>query len=136
MSSSREKYYRVVFLAAALYDTILGIVFMFFHGSAYQLLDIYERLPYYRAYLSLIGAFLFVIGIAYWLIYFSDLRRNRDLITVGALYKLAYCATAVYYFILGEYPHALFVWLFGLADLVFFILMVECRLFLARKSTT
>lgn len=125
-----------MFLVAALYDTILGIVFLFFHGSAYRLLDIYERLPYYRAYLSLIGAFLLVIGIAYWLIYFSDLQRNRDLITVGALYKLAYCATAVYYFILGEYPHALFVWLFGFADLVFFILMVECRLFLARKSTT
>ncbi len=92
-------------------------------------------LPEFGGFNSLIGAFLFVIGIAYLLIFLGDLQRNRDLISIGALYKLAYCAIAFYYFAIGNVPHIIFLSLFGVADLIFFILMAECRLFLAKKST-
>jgi hypothetical protein len=132
MNPAREKYYKGMFLVAAVYDLALGVIFTFFHDPAFRTLGIPEKLPEFRGYLSLLGAFLFVIGCAYWLIYLGDLRRNRDLVTVGTLYKLAYSAIAFYYFAVGNVPHLIFVAVFGVADLIFFILMVECRLFLRR----
>ena len=130
MSKGREQYYRALFLIVAIYDITLGIVFTFFYRHAFEVIGIAHRLPQHGAYLSLIGSFLFVIGVAYYLIYRGDLLRNRDLITIGTLYKLAYCAVAVYYTVIGDVPHMIFVYLFGGCDFIFFILMLECRLFL------
>lgn len=135
MIASRERFYKGLFLVAAIYDIFLGIIFTFFSKFVFRLLNISEMLPEFGGFISLIGAFLFVIGIAYLLIFLGDLQRNRDLISVGALYKLAYCAIAFYYFAIGNVPHIIFLSLFGVADLIFLILMVECRLFLAKKST-
>lgn len=133
MSPARNRFYKGLFLAGTIYDVTLGIVFTFFAGSAFSLFGISEKFPQFPGYLSLIGAFLLVIGIAYLLIYLGDLYQNRDLITVGALYKLAYCSIAFYYFAIGNIPHILFLTLFGVADLIFFILMVECRWFIAKN---
>lgn len=135
MSASRHKFYRGLFLAATIYDLSLGIIFTFFPRFAFQTLGITDQLPVFGGYLSLIGAFLFVIGVAYLLIYLSDLQKNRDLITVGALYKAAYCSIAFYYFAIGQVPHIAFVTIFGMADLVFFILMLECRIYLSRLQS-
>jgi len=135
MSTSREKYYKALFLIAAIYDILLGIIFTFFYRFAFQFLGIAEKMPQHGAYISLIGAFLLVIGVAYALIFVGDLQRNRDLITVGVLYKLAYCAIALYYFAVGQVPHMVFVTLFGIADFVFLVLMAECRLFLRRTGS-
>lgn len=134
MNALRKKYYRGLFLIAAIYDIILGIVFTFFYRDAFEFIGISEKLPEFGAYLSLIGAFLFVIGVAYYLIYRGDLQKNRDLILIGALYKLAYCAIVFFYFAIGEVPHMIFLSLFGVVDLIMFILMVECFIFLRKIS--
>ena len=134
MKALRKKYYRGLFLIAAIYDIILGIVFTFFYRDAFEFIGISEKLPEFGAYLSLIGAFLFVIGVAYYLIYRGDLQKNRDLILIGALYKLAYCAIVFFYFAIGEVPHMIFLSLFGVVDLIMFILMVECFIFLRKIS--
>ena len=60
--------------------------------------------------------------------YRGDLARNLDLILVGVLYKLAYCATTFVYAAIGEVPHMLFVVVFGVADLLMMVLMAECYL--------
>ena len=130
MSVSRRRFYKGLFLAAAIYDLSLGIIFTFFSAYAIQ-----DQLPGFGGYLSLIGAFLCVIGIAYLLIYLGDLQKNGDLVTVGALYKAAYCSIAFYYFALGQVPHIAFVTIFGIADFVFFILMLECRIYLNRLQS-
>lgn len=133
MIASRERFYKGLFLVAAIYDIFLGIIFTFFSKFVFRLLNISDMLPEFGGFISLIGAFLFVIGIAYLLIFLGDLQKNRDLISIGALYKLAYCAIAFYYFAIGNVPHIIFLSLFGVADLIFFILMAECRLFLLKK---
>jgi len=133
MNPAREKYYRGLFLAGTIYDIPLGIIFMFFFKYPFELLGITEKIPK-GAYISLIGAFLFVIGIAYLLIYLGDLLKNRDLIIVGALYKLAYCSIGIYYFAIGDYPHIIFIALFGVIDLIFFVLMAECAIFINKTS--
>ena len=132
MGELREKYYKILFLIAAFYDIFLGIVFTFFYKLAFKLLGISETLPEFGGYISLIGAFLFVIGVAYYLIYRGDLVKNRDLIMIGALYKLAYCAVAFFYFAIGEIPHILFLCLFGVVDFIMFVLMMECFVFLGK----
>lgn len=126
MSATRERYYRTLFWIAAVYDLSLGFVFLFFADPAFELLDAADELPEFTGYVSLIAAFLFVIGIAYVFMAVGDLRRNRDLIAIGILYKLAYAAVAVYYWAIGSYPHIVFVAAFGVADIVFFVLMAEC----------
>lgn len=125
MTSSRERWYRGLFLTATVYDVVLGIVFLFFGGWAFDLLEIRDEMPE-GGYVPLIGAFLLVIGVAYWFIYRGDFARNRDLIAVGTLYKLAYSGVGFWVAAFDEVPHILFVALFGVADAVFLVLMAEC----------
>jgi hypothetical protein len=126
MNPAREKYYCGLFYLAALYDVVLGITFTFFPARAFAALGISDKLPAFGGYLTLLGVFVLVIGIAYFLIARGDLRRNADLILIGTLYKLAYAGTAFYYWSQGSLPHVAFAALFGVADTVFFVLMAEC----------
>jgi len=126
MSPAKEKYYRGLFAIAAVYDVLLGITFTFFPARAFAALNISDKLPAFGGYLTLLGVFVLVVGIAYFLIARGDLRRNTDLILVGTLYKLAYSGTAFYYWSQGNLPHIAFAVLFGVADAVFFVLMAEC----------
>jgi hypothetical protein len=133
MSPVKEKYYRSLFTLSAVYDVLLGVTFMFFAERAFAALGISDKLPAIRGYLTLLGAFVLVIGIAYFLIARGDLKRNVDLILVGVLYKLAYAGTAFYYWYQGHLPHVAFGALFGVADAVFFVLMAECYMLLKRE---
>jgi hypothetical protein len=133
MNPAREKYYRFLFSISAIYDFLLGVTFMFFAERAFAALGISDKLPAIRGYLTLLGAFVLVIGVGYFLIARGDLRQNADLILVGTLYKLAYSATAFYYWAQGSLPHVAFGAVFGVADAVFFILMAECYWSLDKK---
>lgn len=134
MTPARERWYRGLFLTATVYDVVLGIVFLLFGGWAFALLDIRDEMPE-GGYVPLLGAFLLVIGIAYWLIYRGDFETNRDLIAVGTLYKLAYSGVGFWILAVDEVPHILFVALFGVADVVFFVLMAECWLTIRNMRT-
>ena len=136
MTPAKEKYYRALFTVAAFYDLLLGVTFTLFPGRAFAALGISEKLPAFGGYITLLGAFVLVIGIAYGLISRGDLRGNADLILVGTLYKLAYAATAFYYWSAGTLPHIAFAALFGVADAIFFVLMAECWLCLRREIRT
>jgi len=128
----KDKYYRTLFAASAVYDIILGIAFAFFGARIFNVLGIGDKLPAFGGYLTLPGAFVIVIGIACLLIACGDLRRNADLVLVCALYKLAYAATVFYYWWATGLPHVAF-GIFAVADAVFFLLMMEC--FLSEKKS-
>ncbi|MCZ4694594.1 hypothetical protein DWB61_06020 [Ancylomarina euxinus] len=130
---SRISYYKGLFLVAAIYDLILGLVFLFFSRWAFKLIGISDKLPEFIGYLSLIGAFLLVIGLAYFLIYKGDLQKNIDLILVGLMYKLAYCSIAFFYALVGNIPHFIFFALFGILDLIMLILMLECYMWVSKN---
>jgi hypothetical protein len=134
MKPAKEKYYRGLFTIAALYDLLLGLTFTFIPAQAFAALGISDKLPAFGGYVTLLGAFVLVIGIAYALISRGDLRRNADLILIGTLYKLAYAVTAFYYWAAGGLPHVAFGALFGVADTIFFVLMVECYFTLKREA--
>lgn len=134
MTDSKVKYYKGLFLVVAVYDLILGIIFMFFSKSAFNFLEISDKLPEFSGYLTLIGGYVFVLGLAYYFIYRGDLQKNIDLILIGALYKLVYCAITFYYFMIGDIPHILFLGLFGVVDFIMFIMMIECYLTVKKSS--
>lgn len=134
MKPAKEKYYRSLFTVAALYDILLGLTFTFFHGRAFEALGIGDKLPPFSGYLTLLGAFVLVLGIAYALISRGDLQRNADLILIGAIYKLAYAAAAFYYWAAGSLPHVAFAAVFGVADAIFFVLMAECYWSLRKRD--
>ena len=129
MNASRRTYYRWLFGIAATYDLTLGVVFLFFGRWAFDVLDIAEKYPE-GGFLPLIGGFVLVLGLAYAFIARGDLWRNRDLIAVGALYKLAYTGVGLWIAVVDEVPHWLFLWAFGIADAVMFVLILECWLYI------
>lgn len=134
MNPAKAKFYRGLFTVAGIYDVLLGVTFIFFPARAFDALGIGDKLPAFGGYLTLLGAFVLVIGLAYFLIARSDLRRNTDLILVGTFYKLAYATVAFYYWSQGNLPHVAFGALFGVADAVFFVLMAECCWTLKRQA--
>ena len=134
MNATKEKYYRTLFAVAAIYDLVLGITFTFLPARTFAALGIADKLPAFGGYLTLLGAFVLVIGVAYTLIAQGDLRRNADLIFIGALYKLAYASTAIFYWLTTGLPHVIFGAFFGVADAIFFLLMAECYFAVKRDA--
>ena len=126
MSIPHERWCRLLFLVAAIYDLLLGVIFTFFYRWTFIQLGVEDALPEYEGLLVLIGAFLIVIGVAYVYISRGELHRNVDLIAVGTLYKAAYFIVAFVFFMLDGLPHPVFFWVFGVADLIFFVLMYRC----------
>lgn len=116
------RFYRGVFLVAALYDLVIGAVFLFLYPWVYGLMGI--GLPAEPAYLQTSAAFVLVQGIMYVLIYLH-LERNRDLILIGAIYKAAYAVISLYHFGVGDLPHSLFA-VFGFLDIGFLVLFILC----------
>ena len=131
MTARRTRYYRTLFLVAAVCDITLGLIFLFFFRYPFRWLGV--PLPYSTGYVTLIGAFPLVIGVAYYLISRGDLVKNRDLIIVGTWYKLVYSTVVFYHLAAGDIPHLLFA-AFGGVDIVYFALFAECLYTIRRVS--
>ena len=121
MDIKKENYYKSLFLVASIYDFILGIIFLFFYKPVFNLLNI--PLPLNPSYLSLSAAFVFVIGIGYYIIY-KNIHVNRDLVIIGTIYKVAYVLVGLYYLLINLVPHMIFIVL-ALLDTVFGIMFIE-----------
>jgi hypothetical protein len=117
--------WRRLFAAVGVYDAVLGLAFFFFHGPLFDALDV-DR-PETSAYVQLAAALIAIQGLSYFLVARRPVR-NVDLVVVGVVYKLAYSGLALYYWIIDEAPHQIFLW-FGAVDAV---VLVAFLLFLRR----
>lgn len=126
MEVSKINKFKPVFLIAGIYDLITGTTFMFFHRGVLTSLDISANAEELAPYLNLIGAFLFVIGLGYLLIYQSDLSRVRELILIGSFFKLAYVLVASIFYFRDVIPHPVFFTVFGILDFIMFLFMIKC----------
>ena len=113
-------FFRAVFVAGALYDGVLGATFFFLYQPIFRSLGI--PLPDNASYIHLTAGFVFVQGISYWLVA-RNMRRNIDIVKVGALYKAIYTAVAVYYLLTDQLLAAIFAW-FAVFDAVFLVLFL------------
>lgn len=109
--------YRTFFLVAALYDLILGAVFFLLYGPMFTMLDI--ALPNNTSYIHLTAAFVFVQGLGYWFVYQAPIA-NRGIVKIGVAYKFAFASLSIYYFLIDELLHPVFL-LFGILDIGFLV---------------
>jgi hypothetical protein len=116
--------WRPFFLVAALYDIILGAVFVV--ASEPILKAIGMTLPPHIAYIQLAAVFIFVQGLSYWLA-FRDPFANLGIVRVGVAYKVAYAGLVLYYLVIGQLPSVFFIpWaVFDLVFLVGFVMFLQ-----------
>lgn len=110
---------RLLFWVAALYDGLLGILFIVNPTFAFERFDVTP--PNHPGYVQFPAALLVVFA---WMFVrvATDPVTNRGLILYGALLKLSYCAVIFHHWATSDVPR---IWKpFAIADLVFLLLFV------------
>ena len=92
---------KMVFLVGALYDLILGAVFALFFKTVYALFG--TELPNHAGYIQLAAAYIFIFGIGFYFVY-RDPHRNRAIIALGILMKLAFCVVVFGHLLVDTIP--------------------------------
>jgi hypothetical protein len=110
---------KTVFLIAAVYDIILGIVFGLFFKPIYNMFG--AELPNHAGYIQLAGAFILTFGIGFYLVY-KDPVRNQAIITLGVLMKLLFVVIVLGHLLLDTVPA--FYIPFALLDIMFLLLFL------------
>ena len=108
---------RLIFALSAVYDGVLGAAFLTAHGRIFDWLGITR--PNHDAYVQFGASVLLVFAVAFGMVA-ADPVRNRPLMPVGALFKLAYALPILWHLAFGSIPLA-WTW-FAWADLVFAVL--------------
>lgn len=113
------KWIKPFFIIAALYDGILGILFLIIPMQIFNIAKITP--PNHIGYVQFPAALLIVFSIMFFNIA-KDPKANRNLILYGMLLKLSYCSVVFFHWIGGNIP---FIWvLFGFFDLAFLIMFI------------
>jgi hypothetical protein len=108
-----------LFLVAAAYDFVLGLGFMVAFKPVMTAFNI--ELPNHDAYVQLPAAMIAIFGIGFWFVSRAP-ERNRDIIKLGIMLKLAYSGIILAWYAKGMMPT---LWVaFALADLAFMVAFV------------
>ncbi|RPJ29978.1 MAG: hypothetical protein EHM17_01510 [Verrucomicrobiaceae bacterium] len=108
---------KVLFIIAALYDGILGIVFLCAPGRVFEAYG--TTPPNHPGYVQFPAALLIIFAIMFAMIA-RDPVNNRRLIPYGILLKLSYCGIVLLHWLDGGIPG---MWKpFAIFDLVFLVL--------------
>jgi hypothetical protein len=108
---------RGLFWVAAVYDGILGMVFLAAAPAVFRWVGVAP--PNHFGYVHFPAALLVVFALMFVAIA-RDPVTNRRLIGFGMLLKLSYCAVVAYHWLTAGVP---FIWKpFAVADLVFLVL--------------
>lgn len=119
MAGNKDRFFRGLFLVAAIYDLLLGLAFFFFYEPVYAYFNI--TLPTYPVYLQMAAAFVIAMGVGYYFVY-RNLYRNIDLVKLGVVYKLVYSGLTSYFYF-ADLANITFFW-FALIDAAFMVLFI------------
>jgi hypothetical protein len=115
----KNTWMQVVFGLSAIYDGVLGLLFLFFGTALYDLAGI-ER-PNHMGYVHFPALLLIVFAFMYWRIA-SEPVKFRDLIPYGIGLKMSYCLVVFYHWFAGGIPA---IWIpFAWLDVFFLIFFV------------
>ena len=115
-----EKAYRYLFLIAALYDFVLGLVFFIFLGYFFE--NIFKMpYPLYPGFFRGAAAFVIVMGIGFYYVY-RNMYRNIDIVKLGIIFKIVYTGLAFYHVFFENIPWIFSV--FGFLDIIFIVFFV------------
>ncbi len=105
-----------LFAVAALYDGLLGLIFLTAAGSIYQWFDITP--PNHFGYVHFPAALLLVFALMFAAVALAP-HRNRNLIPYGILLKVSFCSVAFYHWFATGIPT---MWKpLAICDLVFIV---------------
>lgn len=120
----------LLFLIAAVYDEVLGVMFLAFGPYVFERAGINP--PNHWGYVQFPAALLVVFGIMFLAVAVRPVA-NRNLIPYGILLKISYAGVVLYYWIVEPIP---LIWKpFAVADLVFMILFAWAFISIANKKT-
>jgi len=107
---------RPLFLVAGLYDLGLGLAFALGFRMVYERFGI--ALPNHDAYVQLPAALIAIFGLGFLMVW-RDPVRNRNLIVLGVLLKLAFSGVVLFHRVTGGIPD---LWVpFAVADAAFML---------------
>lgn len=92
---------RPFLLILAVYDLVLGILFLIAFPAIFAAFQV--PLPNHPAYVQFGAAYVVIIGIGFWLAARAP-ERNRDILKLGFLTKIAYAGIVLGYVIRGMMP--------------------------------
>ena len=113
------KWIKPFFIIAALYDGILGMLFLVVPTQLFNATKI--TLPNHIGYVQFPAMLLVVFAIMFFNIA-RDPRANRNLIFYGILLKLSYCSVVFSHWMVGAVP---FIWVpFAFFDFAFLVAFI------------
>lgn len=115
----RGSWIRPFFVAAGVYDGILGIAFLFFAPALFQHFGVTP--PNHFGYVQFPALLLIVFAVMFFAIA-ADPAKNRDLIWYGVGLKAAYSGSVFFYQVTEGIPSMWIPWAW--ADLAFLVLFV------------
>jgi hypothetical protein len=126
----RREWIGPLFYVAALYDALLGVIFLLAWRTVYERFGVTP--PNHPAYIQFAAAVITTFGIGFWFVAMAP-ERNRDIIKLGVLLKLSYSTTVLAYWFQGRMPA---MWVpFAWIDLVFlFAFLAALRAVPAAKT--
>jgi hypothetical protein len=100
----------------AIYDIALGLLFLLAYRPIFGQFGV--TLPNHPAYIQFGAAMVAVIGVGFWYVALAP-ERNRDILKLGLLVKVAYTVIVFGYALKGQMPA---MWLpMGVVDLIMFL---------------
>ena len=97
----KREWIRPFFVLAAAYDLILGAVFLFAYAAVYARFGV--TLPNHPGYVQFAAAVVAIFGIGFGFVARAP-ERNRDIIKLGVLLKLAYSGVVLGWWFQGQMP--------------------------------
>ena len=123
------KWISPLFVLAALYDGILGLLFLVSADPLFRLAEVTP--PNHFGYVQFPAALLLIFALMF-VVVARDPVGNRQLICYGILLKIAYCSIAGHYWIATDIP---WIWKpFVVIDLVMGVLFVWAYFALRRRT--
>ena len=110
-----------LFIIAAIYDGVLGLLFLFFPGLAFEIFEVVP--PNHFAYVQF-PAILLLIFAAMFFRVAQDPVSNRFIMLYGVALKTGYSGLVFYYMLTTGVPQMWVPWAW--ADLVFLVLFLVC----------
>jgi len=114
-----KKAVSLLFVVAALYDGLLGLLFLFAGASAFQWFGVTP--PNHWGYLQFPAALLIVFAIMFAMVAKNPVA-NRNLIPYGMLLKVSYCGVVFFHWFTAGIPDMWKPFAFG--DFAFLVLFV------------
>ncbi len=124
-----EKWVKIFYVIAGLYDGILGVAFLLFSGAIFAFYGVEP--PNHMAYVQFPALLLLVFAAMFFRVAANPVR-NRELILYGIGLKISYCVMAFGYQITTGISSMWIPWAW--ADLVFLLFFVMTWRSLGRQA--